>query len=536
MDEIFGLEACIFLCNPSLKFLFMDAIALSIFASRIESICDEMGAVLKRVAFSPNIKDRLDYSCAVFDPLGELCAQAAHIPVHLGSMAYAMKAIVAGIDWQDGDMLMLNDPYLGGTHLPDITVIAPLFLQQQLMGFVVNRAHHADIGADSPGSMPVSTHLQQEGVVIAPTKIVQQGDVIDAVMAPLLAAMRNPLQSMGDFNAQISANRRGLQRLRALIVNTGAAAYMKSLRALNDYAHKLASEALADIAEGCYSFEDRMDDDGMGQEDIVIKVRIQVKAGAVCVDFSGTDAQVDGNINCPLSVVAAAVFYVFRCLMPRHTPACAGSFRPIKIIAAQGSLLNAQYPAAVAAGNVETSTRIVDVVMGALAQAIPAKIPAASHGSMNNLAMGFIGDAQQPAWDYYETIGGGMGAGMHSNGLSGVQTHMTNTLNTPVEALEMTYPLRIKQYAIRRHSSGGGDHHGGEGLVREYEFLYAAQVTLLTERRRHPPWGLHGGEPGATGENLLNGKALPAKVALHVNAGDCLLIKTPGGGGFNSAT
>ena len=513
----------------------MNPISLSIFASRIEAVCDEMGAVLKRVAFSPNIKDRLDYSCAVFDPQGELCAQAAHIPVHLGSMAYAMKDIVAGIDWQPGDMLMLNDPYLGGTHLPDVTVIAPMFIQQRLLGFVVNRAHHADIGADSPGSMPISRYLQQEGVVIPPTKIVQQGELVEETMTQLLKEMRNPVQSMGDFNAQISANRRGLQRLNEVIVKTGEDEYIKSLRALNDYAQKLASEALANIADGCYEFDDVMDDDGMGHEDIVIKVQLKVKAGEVSADFSGSDDQVEGNINCPLSVVAAAVFYVFRCLMPGHTPACAGSFRPIKITAPKGCLLNAQYPAAVAAGNVETSTRIVDVIMGALAQAIPEKIPAASHGSMNNLAMGFVGDERQPAWDYYETIGGGMGAGLHTDGLSGVQTHMTNTLNTPIEALEMVFPVRIKQYALRQDSSGKGQYKGGEGLLREYEFLHEAQVTLLTERRRHSPWGLNDGEAAAVGENSLNGKKLPAKISLQVEQGDHLIIKTPGGGGFESA-
>jgi len=510
----------------------MNAISLSIFASRIEAVCDEMGAVLKRVAFSPNIKDRLDYSCAVFDPQGELCAQAAHIPVHLGSMAYAMKDIVSGVDWQSGDMVMLNDPYLGGTHLPDVTVIAPLFIQQQLLGFMVNRAHHADIGADSPGSMPISKNLQQEGVIIPPTKIVQQEMVVDDVMTALLKNMRNPVQSMGDFNAQISANRRGLARLNELIIKTGAEKYLKSLAALNNYARTLAKDSLVNIADGCYEFEDVMDDDGMGNENIIIKVQINIKADEVSVDFNGTAKQVAGNINCPLSVVAAAVFYVFRCLMPAHTPACAGSFRPIKISAPEGSLLNAKYPAAVAAGNVETSTRIVDVVMGALAQAIPEKIPAASHGSMNNLAMGFSGDKNQPAWDYYETIGGGMGASLKANGLSGVQTHMTNTLNTPVEALEMAYPVRIKQYALRKNSAGKGEHNGGEGLIREIEFLHQAQVTLLTERRKHRPWGLGGGSDGAEGENSLNGEKLLGKVLLNVKQGDCLKIKTPGGGGF----
>ncbi len=510
----------------------MDAITLSIFASRIEAVCDEMGAVLKRVAFSPNIKDRLDYSCAVFDASGELCAQAAHIPVHLGSMAYAMRGIVAGIDWQPGDMVMLNDPYLGGTHLPDVTVIAPLFIDQQLLGFVANRAHHADIGADSPGSMPISKDLHEEGQVIPPTKIVLQGELQSRVMEPLQRSMRNPVESMGDFSAQISANRRGLTRLKALVLKQGVVEYQRLLTALNNYAERLAVDALSTIADGCYRFEDVMDDDGLGQCDIPIRVALDIRAGQVDVDFSGTSRQVQGNINCPLSVAAAAVFYVFRCLMPAQTPACAGSFRPIRIQAPEGCLLNANRPAAVAAGNVETSTRIVDVVLGALAQALPALIPAASHGSMNNLAMGSTGHAGHSAWDYYETIGGGMGAGAQENGLSGVQTHMTNTLNTPVEALEMKYPLRVTRYVLRTNSGGQGQHCGGEGLIREYEFLSPTHVTLLTERRRHPPWGLAGAAAASCGENLLNGVVVPGKISLQLQSGDRLTVKTPGGGGY----
>ena len=510
----------------------MDAIALSVFASRIEAVCDEMGAVLKRVAFSPNIKDRLDYSCAVFDPDGELCAQAAHIPVHLGSMAYAMRGIVSGIQWHAGDMVIMNDPYLGGTHLPDVTLIAPLFMDQRLLGFVANRAHHADIGADSPGSMPVSRELHEEGQVIPPTKIMQQGQQQQPVIDSLMASMRNPIESMGDFSAQISANQRGLKRLAELVQGMQADNYLQSLRALNSYAERLATDALRVIPDGQYHYEDVMDDDGQGQRDIPIRASLYVQRGKVKVDFSGTAAQVKGNINCPLSVAAAAVFYVFRCLMPAQTPPCAGSFRPISIAAPAGSLVNATRPAAVAAGNVETSTRIVDVIMGALAKAVPERIPAASHGSMNNLAMGSHADDQHAAWDYYETIGGGMGAGVLGNGLSGVQTHMTNTLNTPVEALEMRYPVRVSRYQLRTDSAGNGRHAGGEGLLREYEFLMSTQVTLLTERRTHAPWGLQGGQAAAPGENLLNEKPLAGKVSFLAKAGDRLTIKTPGGGGY----
>ncbi len=513
----------------------MDGIALSVFSSRIEAVCDEMGAVLKRVAFSPNIKDRLDFSCAVFDIQGELCAQAAHIPVHLGSMAYAMRDIVSGIDWQDGDMVMLNDPYLGGTHLPDVTVIAPVFIDGELTGFLANRAHHADIGAESPGSMPVSRDLHEEGQVIPPTRIVSHHDIQGHILEELVASMRNPVESIGDFSAQISANRRGMLRLQELVSKMGRQEYIQSLLVLNDYAERLARDALAELPRGQYCFEDMMDDDGQGHQDILIRACLSINHEGVVVDFTGTDHQVAGNINCPLSVAAAAVFYVFRCLMPEQTPACAGSFRPITLIAPQACLVNASRPAAVAAGNVETSTRIVDVIMGALAKAAPDKIPAASHGSMNNLAMGSVASQGHAAWDYYETIGGGMGGNRLSEGLSGVQTHMTNTLNTPVEVLEMLYPLRVNRYGIRRGSGGDGQHRGGDGLIREYEFLYPTQVTLLTERRRHAPWAVGDADSGQCGENELNGEKLPGKVSLQLKAGDRLTIKTPGGGGYSPA-
>ncbi len=518
----------------------MDVIELSIFASRMQAICDEMGAVLRRTAFSPNIRDRLDYSCAVFDPQGELCAQAAHIPVHLGSMAYAMADIVGQLDWQAGDMVMLNDPYLGGTHLPDITVIAPLFVQNELCGFIVNRAHHADIGAASPGSMPLSRTLAEEGRVIAPVHLLRAGELDQPVMDELLACLRNPEQSQGDFSAQISANRTGLARLQELIEVTGCKAYSVALCELNNYAQKLACSELNKIPDGSYRYEDLMDNDGMGNTDILIRVTVTVRGHDIDVDFTGTAEQVEGNINCPLSVTAAAVYYVFRCLMPDNTPACVGSFRSISLHAPQACLVNAVRPAAVAAGNVETSTRMVDVICGALAQAIPERIPAASHGSMNNLAMGSAGSStgdgatKDLAWDYYETIGGGMGAGQSGGGLSAVQTHMTNTLNTPVEVLEMQFPIRLHRYAIRRGSGGNGQRQGGHGLVREYEFLSPTSVTLLTERRRNAPWGLAGGEPGQKGVNLLNKQPLPGKVSLQLAAGDRLEIRSPGGGGLGT--
>ncbi len=511
----------------------MNPVQLSLFASRIEAVCDEMGAVLRRAAFSPNIKDRLDFSCAVFDREGLLCAQAAHIPVHLGSMAYAMADIVGACDWHSGDVLVVNDPYLGGTHLPDVTLVAPVFVQEQLLGFTANRAHHANIGATSPGSMPISRTLEEEGEVIPPTLLVRDGVLDDGLMGRLCG---QSLQARGDFSAQISACRLGVERLTALILAMGTGSYRQALVALNDYAERLALSALQTIPDGDYAFTDVMDDDGLGNTDIPISARISVGEGRVRVDFAGTAAQVDGNINCPLSVAAAAVFYVFRCLMPAATPACAGSFRAISLSAPEGSLLNARRPAAVAAGNVETSTRVVDVLLGALAQALPQRIPAASCGSMNNIAMGSRATAESPAWDYYETNGGGMGAGPGCPGRSGVQTHMTNTLNTPIESLESHYPLRVTRYQLRRGSGGGGEFAGGDGILREFEFLRATQVTLLTERRRHSPWGLGGGEPGAAGDNRLNGEALPPKCSFVASPGDRLLLATPGGGGFSASS
>lgn len=508
----------------------MDAIELSLFSSRLDAICAEMGAVLQRAAFSPNIKDRLDYSCAIFSADGKLAAQAAHIPVHLGSMAYAMADIVSQVDWQDGDVLILNDPYLGGTHLPDVTVVAPLFFDGKLLAFVVNRAHHADIGAHSPGSMPLSHTLDQEGVIIPPSKIYRCGQLDEVLMAALMANMANQQQSRGDFAAQFSSLRTASQRLMDLIKRMGVDQFTPGLLALNDYAARLAASSLREIPDGCYEFSDVMDSDGQGNTALRIACMLEVNQGQVRVDFQGTTGQVAGNINCPLSVAAAAVYYVFRCLMPANTPNCHGSFSAIEITAPPGCLLNAQRPAAVAAGNVETSMRITDVILGALAQAIPERVCAAGQGSMNNVAMG--ARSAQGSWDYYETLGGGMGAHVNGNGASALQVHMTNTLNTPIESLEMHYPLRIRRYAIRRGSGGAGRYRGGDGLVREYEFLEDAQLSLLTERRHSAPWGLEGGEPGLCGENRLGSEPLADKCSLMVRRGQVLTISTPGGGGW----
>ncbi len=382
--------------------------------------------------------------------------------------------------------------------------------------------------------MPVSASLDEEGLVLAPTHLLRAGNGVSEVYERIYAATANPAQMRGDLAAQVSANLSGVRQLERMAATRGVAGYLEGLLEVNDYAERLARQALDGIPNGSYSFCDVMDDDGMGREDIDVAVTLHVNDGEVEVDFSETAAQVAGNINCPLSVAAAAVLYVFRCLMPAQTPACAGSFRNIRLHAPLGCLVNAQRPAAVAAGNVETSSRIVDAVMGALAQALPEQIPAASQGTMNNLAMGARGDGAN--WDYYETIGGGCGAGSRHAGLSATQSHMTNTLNTPVEVLEMNFPVRVSRYQVRHQSGGAGVHRGGDGLIREFRFLAPASVTLLTERRHHAPWGLAGGDAGARGENLLGAKRLSAKATIQVNAGDLLTVCTPGGGGWGSAS
>jgi N-methylhydantoinase B len=523
----------------------MDSVELSLFQSRVQSICDEMGIVLKRAAFSPNIKDRLDFSCALFDRGGALFGQAAHIPVHLGSMAFAMAGIVARFEWQPGDLALLNDPFLGGTHLPDVTVVAPAFAGKRLIGFAACRAHHANIGADQPGSMPIASRLEQEGIVIAPMLAFRSGRLtaetrllFDRIAArPHLdeVAFRGD-ERLGDFFAQFSAARLGAERAQVLDTRTEGG-IQPAIDALNGYAERLARQALRSIAPGQYTFTDYLDDDGQGSFDIPIVATITIGQGAdgcmASVDFTASAPQVAGNVNCPLSVTAAAVYYVFRCLMPQATPACAGAFRPIAIRSRPGTLVDALPPAAVAAGNVETSTRIVDVLLGALGKAMPERIPAASQGTMNNVAMGR--HAPEQRWDYYETIGGGTGAHAHGPGCAALQSHMTNTMNTPVESLESHYPIRVRHYRLRRDSGGSGRHRGGEGIDREFEFLAPTMVTLLTERRRHRPWGLAGGASGAAGQNRLNGRLLPAKTAFEARPGDRLCILTPGGGGWGPA-
>jgi len=526
----------------------VSAIELSLFGSRVSAICEQMGAVLQRSAVSPNIRDRLDYSCALFDADGGLVAQATHIPVHLGSMAYAMTDLAGSRDWQDGDVLILNDPFAGGTHLPDVTVIAVLFMHQRLIGFAASRAHYADIGSAAPGSMPLSNDLQQEGVLIRPAWLIRNGEFQHAVLQPLLQQVADQQRVQADLHAQLSACRKGATELAALVGELGLAEFQQRLQALNNYGQRLAQGMLQRLAAAhadttLATVSELMDDDGFEQRDIVIRLRLRWQRDAqqlrLLFDFTGTAEQVPGNINCPLSVTAAAVYYVVRSLLPEYTPNCAGVLRNIGIVAPSGCLLNASGPAAVAAGNVETSMRIVDAICKALHPCMADQIPAASQGSMNNLAMGgalaqqSAHDARQLArWSYYETLAGGCGAAHGKRGASALHSHMTNTLNTPVEVLESEYPLRLCRYQLRRGSGGSGRWPGGDGIVREYEFLQPATVSVISERRRHAPWGLAGAASAQPGENRLNGELLPPKCELQVSPGDRLSIATPGGGGY----
>lgn len=506
-------------------------IQLSLFSNKINALCEEMGAQLQCAAFSPNIRDRLDYSCALFDEQGMLCAQAAHIPVHLGSMAYAMEAIVRTFEWQAGDIVIFNDPYLGGTHLPDVTLVMPVFIAQACIGFVANRAHHADIGADEPGSMPLSSHIEQEGVLLSPQYLGHNNAIDDKLFMQMFASIQQQEGMFADISAQLGANLHGVKRLQYLVMQLTEIKYRELIAAMFAYSCELAEAQINELTDGRYTYQDYMDDDGLGNQDIAIKVQVEINQKHVTVDFTGTSPQVTGNVNCPKAVTAAAVFYVFRCLMSDDMPACAGAWQPITIITPAASLVDCIYPAAVAAGNVETSSRIVDVLFAALAPACD-RIPACSHGSMNNIAMG---SNVAPSWSYYETIGGGAGANQFHAGMSAVQTHMTNTKNTPIEVLEMNYPLRISQYAIRKSSGGLGKQYGGDGIIREFEFLKPTRVTILSERRRYAPTGLQGGLSGMSGKNFLNENEIAGKAAFSVVAGDRVRIETPGGGGFGTS-
>ncbi|QBD78355.1 hypothetical protein EPA93_21075 [Ktedonosporobacter rubrisoli] len=521
-----------------------DPVSLEIFKHLLSSAAEEMGVTLGRTAYSPNIKERKDYSCACFDAQGRLIAQAAHIPVHLGAMPASVRAAIEQFQtFEPGDLIVLNDPYLGGTHLPDITMVTPVFIAKdsdghtgELFGFVASRAHHADIGGMSPGSMPMSRELYQEGVIIPPLKLARAGVLNEDVLRLFYRNVRTPWERKGDIDAQIAAGQVGVRRLQEIIERYGSQMVLAHAEALLRYSAQLTRKALQALPEREVEFTDYLDDDGWGASALPITVRIQVKNGTMTVDFTGTAAQSAGCVNAVQAVAHSSVLYAVRCMVGEHVPANQGCLESIDIRIPEGSLLNPLPPAAVAAGNVETSQRTVDALFGALAQLAPQRIPAASQGTMNNITFGGLDPQRKSVFAYYETLGGGMGARPGAAGLSGVHVHMSNTRNTPVEALEMEMPLRIRRYALRYGSGGAGRYRGGDGLCREFCFLVPATVTLLTDRRVYAPYGLQGGEAGAVGINSLehNGTAtqLPGKVTLDVQAGDVLTICTPGGGGF----
>ncbi len=526
-----------------------EAIKLEIFKHLFAAVAEEMGTVLRKSSYSPNIKERRDFSCAVFDTSGQMVAQAAHIPVHLGAMPLSVKAAVEwfGDDLQPGDLVMLNDPFQGGTHLPDITMVSPVFLMgsgNAPIAFCASRAHHADVGGMTPGSMPVAREIYQEGLIIPPVKLVRGWKMDTDLLRLILANVRTPEERSGDLQAQMAANRRGMERMAELVGRYGLEEVNEAMRQLLMYTERMTRSLLHSLPDGSYLFEDRLDNDGISQEEVPIRVRVTITGESATVDFSGSAPQQQGSVNAVEAITLSAVHYVFRCLLGTEVPNNAGCLRPIRVIAPAGSVVNALPPAAVAGGNVETSQRIVDCLLGALAQACPEKVPAASQGTMNNVTIGGglprrageNGETRRGQFAYYETIGGGSGAGSGTDGVPAIHTHMTNTLNTPIEALEYAYPLRIRRYEIRRGSGGEGKQRGGDGIVREIEVLTDCQVTLLTERRETAPYGLEGGQAGQCGENLLirNGETsqLPGKGGFELKAGDVLRILTPGGGGY----
>ena len=515
-----------------------DAVQIEIFRHLLDSIAEEMGVILRYSSYSPNIKERRDFSCALFDFQGNMVAQASHIPVHLGAMPLSVESCMRKIEFLPGDVVMVNDPFLGGTHLPDITLITPIFYSGKLFGLAVNRAHHSDIGGMSPGSMPISTELYQEGVIIPATKLVVEGKTNDALLELLLANVRTPEERAGDIRAQIAANLKGVGRITELISRYSADHLTAAMKGLIEYSERTTRQLIDSLPNGIYSFSDVMDDDGITSDKVEIQVSVTINGDTVLVDFSGTSLQVAGSINATRAITVAATMYVFRSLVESDIPTNSGCLAPIDIITPEGTVVNASMPAAVAGGNVETSQRITDVLLGALSQACPDRVPAASQGTMNNLTIGGVDlrTAISTPFAYYETVGGGMGACPTSDGADAIHTHMTNTLNTPIEALEYAYPLRVRRYEVRRGSGGTGLYRGGDGIIREIEVLTDAQVTILSDRRIFAPYGLDGGGSGMLGCNYMVRdnveKVLSGKTHINVRAGDIISIHTPGGGGF----
>ena len=546
----------------TLRVMRRDPIELEVFKNVYHSIAEEMGAALRRTAFSPNIKERRDYSCAVFDGQGQVIAMGDHMPVHLGSMPMSVQAAIEAGTLEPGDIVMLNDPFRGGTHLPDITLVAPVYVSQGARGararaarpsarpdfYVASRAHHADVGGAYPGSMGLCREIYQEGVRIPPVKLVRAGVTDRDLLNLLLNNVRTPHEREGDLGAQIAACHTGAERLRELCERYGVDRAKLAASDLLAYSEELMRAFLRQVPEGEYTAEDFLDNDAVSEHPIKIAVTIVVGRGQekrgrgrphhmVTVDFMGSDPQVEGSVNAVAAITYSACFYVFRCLLVEDIPAAAGLMRPIQVIMPEGTIVNALPPAAVAGGNVETSQRIVDVLLKALAHAIPDRIPAAASGTMNNLTIGGIDPRTGEPFTYYETIAGGMGARPGKSGVSGVHTHMTNSLNTPAEALEYAYPLRVRAYSLRPNSGGHGKYRGGDGIIREIEVLTECEVTLLADRRSLGPWGLSGARTGAPGTATVirnNGSCeqMPGKFSTHLHKGERIRIETPGGGGW----
>jgi N-methylhydantoinase B/oxoprolinase/acetone carboxylase alpha subunit len=514
----------------------VDPIELELFKNVFVAISEEMAAVLGRTALSPNIKERKDFSCALFDRTGGTLAQGSHIPVHLGAMPLSVQAALRALTFEKGDLVILNDPYRGGTHLPDITCISPVFLGGRLGFFVANRAHHSDVGGMTPGSMPLATELFQEGLIIPPLKLYARGRLNRDVFDLLLANVRTPDERRGDLLAQVAANEIGRARLEEAVARFGAGKVRLYSGLIQDYSEKFLRQTLRGIPDGDYAFVDHLDDDGISTCPIRIAVKISVRGDRAVVDFGSSSPQTEGGVNANYAITCSAVLYVFRCLVEEDIPFNTGLMRPLEIRAPKGSIVNAEFPAACAGGNVETSQRIVDVLLGALAKAIPGRIPAASQGTMNNVAFGGYDPARKRHFAYYETIGGGMGAGRTAAGLDGVHTHMTNSLNTPLEALENYLPLKIRSYGLRKGSGGRGAQRGGDGIIREYEFRVPVDLTVISERRRFAPYGAHGGSQGAKGRNTVisrgRARVIGSKANVKLEAGDILRVETPGGGGY----
>jgi len=519
----------------------IDAITLEVLRNGIAAISDEMNANLIRTSYSPNIKERHDCSSAVFDALGRMIAQAESIPVHLGAMPYSVEAAIRHVSpFAPGDVVVLNDPYAGGAHLPDITFVAPVFVEGRLIAFVANRAHHADVGGKEPGSLAGDTvEIYQEGLRIPPVRLWERGDLKDDLLQLILANVRTPDERWGDLRAQKAACAIGIDRIRALCLRVGESMLTDAMSAVLDYSERRMRYQITQLPQGEASFEDALDDDGISEGTIPIRVRVRIRGDRIDVDFSGTANQVRGPVNAVFAVTASATFFAIRAFADPEIPPNSGCYRPIKIIAPEGSLVNACLPAPVVGGNLETSQRIVDVVLGALGKLAPGRSMAACQGSMNNLAIGGVDPRTGKPFTLYETMGGGFGARPTKDGIDGIHSHMTNTLNTPVEALETSYPLRVERYELRPGTGGEGEYRGGLGIRRDVTCLAeSARVSFLTDRRSTRPYGVKGGEPGAPGKNVVirNGEEidLPSKGTTTLHYGDTISIRTPGGGGFGS--